>query len=294
MHPAEGLNQSCGAGQRASLPYTDGRGVVAGLLLFLLVILILLLFGDEHDFLPTNPVVVAGVRGRLEPRRVVLLARAEAAMHPLLPLLQEPHVAMAIEVVALVLKALHVMDDGIVRQVLVLAAVGQTLVILLPGEAEIRVSPDVDSEGVPIRDQDPLPDVELVAIHEHRPFDVLLADPLEPVALGGLENLVELAHDLDATTSRLPRWLHYPCIAGAVDVVLPALLGQLLEDALCLVKQVLATSGGITCGGQEPDDRLLVNDLFLLLFLFLLLLLLRRLLRLGLFAAGLPCAPLVH
>mmetsp|Transcript_89432 Transcript_89432/g.289238 ORF Transcript_89432/g.289238 Transcript_89432/m.289238 type:complete len:239 (-) Transcript_89432:1576-2292(-) len=185
----------------------------------------------------------------------------------LLVLLLEPHVAVGIQVCILVLEALHVMHDGVVGQMHELASVHAFVIVLLASEAQVGLLPDVNGQRVPIRHENPLPDIELVAADQIRFFYVLLADPLEPVALRDLEDLIEFAHHLDAASSRFPGRLHNPSVSPPIDAVLPAIPLHLRERRAHLLDQVLALGVVEAFHRSGELKRLLVLLLFLLLSL---------------------------
>lgn len=85
---------------------------------------------------------------------------------PLLDIVLElfvcPHVLLGEEWVPRAV--LVVLLDGVVRQVNGLVKVFQC--VLLGAEAEVAVLIEPDGQGVPVGDQEPLPDVELTVIHQ--------------------------------------------------------------------------------------------------------------------------------
>ena len=80
-------------------------------------------------------------------------------------------------------------------------------IVVLRSKPQIRRLPHPDRKWIDTGDYDPLPDVELFAKYDKRPFDVLLDDPdggtLPGVLLNTVHHFIKYGMNLDAASSRL-------------------------------------------------------------------------------------------
>mmetsp|Transcript_3768 Transcript_3768/g.7721 ORF Transcript_3768/g.7721 Transcript_3768/m.7721 type:complete len:313 (+) Transcript_3768:708-1646(+) len=123
------------------------------------------------------------------------------------------------------------LGDGVVCEVR--EAVFQLLrVVVFEGEAQVAILVKPDREGIPPRDEHPLPNVELLPLNDHGVLDVLLGNPpgLGTAAHANLQDLLQAGGELNASATALARGLQHPNVLEAIDVELRQQLPRRLQD----------------------------------------------------------------
>ena len=136
-----------------------------------------------------------------------------------------PHIAFDLAI----LELFGLGHDSVVRQVHIL--IGYLLNVVVDGrESDVALPVDPYGQGVPIGDEHPLANIELLPEDQHRVLDVLLHDPLPRIYLSDvLHHLLVAAETLNAPASGLTPRLKYPRVAVPIYIVLWVLLPQLFQ-----------------------------------------------------------------
>jgi len=93
-----------------------------------------------------------------------------------------------------------------------------TQVEFLAANLQIRRWENTDIQRLPTIDQDPLPEIKFLALHQQRPLNILLHYLLLSL-LASLHNLILITGAEDAYAASIIRWLHDPHVMCAVDKV---------------------------------------------------------------------------
>mmetsp|Transcript_66076 Transcript_66076/g.184014 ORF Transcript_66076/g.184014 Transcript_66076/m.184014 type:complete len:432 (+) Transcript_66076:647-1942(+) len=123
--------------------------------------------------------------------------------------------------VHLLLKVLRMLGNRVVGEVRVLVF-QPARVVVGEGESQVAVLVEPYCKRVPLRDDDPLPHIELFLLDNLRVLDVLLRDPsgLDAAADAYFEDSLEPCSQLDAPAAAFPGRLQHPNVLHAVQAEL--------------------------------------------------------------------------